>query len=73
MSISIQQVLKDALALPPAERATVAEQLLDSLHQPNPELDALWLEEVKARLAAFDAGEIRAIPGEQVFAELEHP
>ena len=34
------------------------------------ELDAAWSGEIGRRLAAYDRGEVQAIPAEQVFAEL---
>jgi putative addiction module component (TIGR02574 family) len=71
MSPTTQQLLKDALALPPAERAALAEQLLFSLDRPDARIDALWAAEAEDRLRAYDAGELRGIPAEQVFAELD--
>jgi putative addiction module component (TIGR02574 family) len=73
MSPTTQQILNDALALPPVERAAVAEQLLYSLDRPDPAVDALWAKEAEDRLAAFEAGALEAIPAEQVFEELERP
>ena len=69
MSVDAQRILKDALALPPLDRATVAEELLQSLDQPDPRIDALWAREAEDRLAAFRAGEMGAIPAEEVLDE----
>jgi hypothetical protein len=35
------------------------------------EIDRLWVREAEDRLAAYDRGEIQAIPGEEVFASLK--
>jgi len=65
------QVLKEALSLPPAERAEIAEHLLSSLDPPSQEgIDALWGKEAEDRLDAFDRGEIKAIPGKEVFEQV---
>jgi len=73
MTMSTEQLRKDALALPPAERAALAEELLSSLDRPDPRIDALWAQEAEDRLAAFEASEMDAVPAEDVFKELEHP
>lgn len=68
MSSRGTQVLKEALSLPPAERAEIAERLLSSLDPPSQEgIDALWGKEAEERLDAFDRGEIKAIPAKEVF------
>jgi putative addiction module component (TIGR02574 family) len=69
MSVDAQRILKDALSLPALERATVAEELLHSLDQPDPRIDELWAREAEDRLAAFQAGQMGAIPAEEVLDE----
>jgi putative addiction module component (TIGR02574 family) len=71
MSERATQVLEQALRLPVAERAAIVDELLTSLAPPDPRMDDLWAQEAEARLAAFDAGRIEAIPAEEVFADLE--
>ncbi len=64
------EVLKEALSLPPSERAEIAERLLSSLDPPTQErLDQLWAAEAEDRVDAFDRGEIEAFPAEQVFEQ----
>ena len=61
---------KEALSLPPGERAELAERLLSSLDPPTQKrLDELWAAEAEDRLDAFDRGEIKAVPAEQVFEQ----
>jgi putative addiction module component (TIGR02574 family) len=62
------QLLKEALSLPPGERAEIAERLLSSLDSPERRrIDALWTTEAEDRLDAYEQGEIKAIPAERVF------
>lgn len=69
MSASLKQVEDQARALPPEERARLAESLLESLHSPLADIERAWEEEIEQRVAAFDRGEIPAYPAEDVFAE----
>jgi len=72
MSAKGMEVLKEALSLPPAERAEIAESLLSSLDPPTQEgTDALWGKEAEDRLDAFERGEIKAIPAKQVFDRVD--
>ena len=64
------EVLNAALALPPEVRVEVAEKLLDSLGPLDPEIEAAWAVEARDRLEAYDRGEIKAVPGQQVFERL---
>jgi len=44
--------------------------LLSSLDKPDPALAAKWAKEAEAGLSGFRAGDIEAIPANEVFAEL---
>jgi putative addiction module component (TIGR02574 family) len=64
------RILEEALALPPEERAELADRLWSSLDPSSQQrVDKLWAEEVEARLDAYDRGEIEAIPAEKAIAE----
>ena len=67
MERSAEAVLKEALTLPEADRADIAGALLNSL-EPGEETDieAAWRQEVAARVAALDAGEVETIPWNEV-------
>ena len=69
MPVSVEQILQDALSHPAVDRAAIAESLISSLDRPDPRIDELWAAEAESRLAAFDAGQMAAIPAEDVFAE----
>jgi putative addiction module component (TIGR02574 family) len=71
MNPTTETLFQTALALPPENRADLAEQLLDSLAEKDQAaIDAAWVEEAERRLQAFDQGKIKAIPGEEVMRSL---
>jgi putative addiction module component (TIGR02574 family) len=51
-------LIERSMALPPRERAELAEHLLTSLHQggPDPSLDPVWLAELEARMDRYHRG-----------------
>lgn len=62
------EVLEEALSLPPAERAELADRLLTSLDAPpNRRIDELWAQEAEDRLDAFERGEIKAVSAKEAF------
>ena len=61
-------VLKDAMELPPPDRARLVNQLLSSLDQPDPEIDQKWKEEIKSRVKAVEEGKIDSVPLQDVLA-----
>ncbi len=67
MTRAAQALLRDALALPETDRAEVAGTLLDSLGPVSePGVEQAWREEVTARVAALDAGEVETVPWEEI-------
>jgi putative addiction module component (TIGR02574 family) len=65
------EIFRTALSLPEETRAELADRLLQSLDETGQEaIDALWAREAEDRIAAFERGEVSAIPGEEVFASL---
>jgi putative addiction module component (TIGR02574 family) len=71
MQSDLDTVTAAALSLPAPDRAALAERLLDSLDdREQKEVDAAWAEEAERRLQAFDRGELKAIPEEEVFRSL---
>lgn len=63
-------LLRQALALPDAERAELAEHLLDSLPT-DATLSREWRDEIAARLAAFERGEMAAADWRESLARVE--
>lgn len=72
MSKQREQILAEALKLPPVERAELVENLLSSFEfRSRKTIDALWAQEAENRIDAFERGEIAAIPAKEVFAKIE--
>ena len=70
MSSRAQEVLREALALPIAERADVAAELLASLDDAEmenlAEVEAAWAAEIERRARRVLAGESAGVPWEDV-------
>ena len=72
MSELAEKLVEQALDLHPDERARVAERLLSSLESEPSPIDQLWAVEAEDRLDAYERGEIKAIPAEQVFNSIKN-
>jgi len=71
MSANFDDLIKDALSLPPGARAMLADHLLESLDWDNQkEIDAAWAEEAERRMQEIRDGKVKTIDGEQVMREL---
>ncbi len=67
-----EQVLRDALALTPTDRAELVEQILARFEFPaRKDIDAAWAREVEARIDAYERGQIETTPAEDVFEEID--
>ena len=62
-----ETLLQEVLNLPDNERAEIAGALLESL-EPAPEIDVetAWRQEVAARVAAVEAGDVTTTPWEEI-------
>jgi len=69
MKSESKDLLKEALALPPVQRAALVDQLLTSLDKPDEAIDNLWRKEIAARLRAYRSGMAETISAEEVLAE----
>jgi putative addiction module component (TIGR02574 family) len=71
MSTNSEHILQEALALGPQERAELVEQLLATFQSPpDPHIDELWAREAEDRLDAYDRGELKSVPAEEVFSRI---
>ena len=68
MSMTKKQLLAEALALPPADREELAEELLQSFD--DSEINAAWADEAERRVASLDSGKSQVTDGDKVFAEV---
>jgi putative addiction module component (TIGR02574 family) len=58
-----------ARKLTPAERLELVDDLLTSLDEADPDIEALWAKEAADRLAAYRRGEITAVSLQDVLAK----
>jgi len=70
MSQDYAEIEKSARLLTPEERARLAEAMTESLRQAMPsQIEAEWAAEIRRRVEAYERGEARLIPAEDVFAK----
>jgi putative addiction module component (TIGR02574 family) len=70
MSTLFDDLERQARALTPREKATLARILIEDL-DPNPdaEVEQLWIAEAQRRYEAFLSGELEALPGDEVMTK----
>lgn len=69
MGSIVERILQEALHLSPAERATIADELLSSLDKPDPRIDELWAKEAEDRIDAAERGDMEIVSEEEVFSK----
>ncbi len=52
--MGLSEIIEEALHLKPQDRYIVIESLMQSLNQPNKEIDKVWIEESQKRLKAYN-------------------
>lgn len=68
MSALFDEISQKAKQLSAEERAQLAEELLESVESEiDPAVQAAWEAEIKRRVAAYEQGEAKLIPAEEVF------
>ncbi len=71
MAANFDDIIKDALSLPPGARAMLADHLLVSLDAENQKrIEAIWAEEAERRMQEIRDGKVQPIDGELVMKEL---
>ncbi len=61
-----EELLKEALGLPPVERAAFVDRLLTSLDKPDDAIDEVWRKEIAARLRAYRSGTAATVSADDV-------
>ena len=64
MIVSTDEIINEAQALPPEERAAVVDSLLRSLNPPDPKMADAWMSVARERAAELRAGSEEAVPGD---------
>jgi putative addiction module component (TIGR02574 family) len=71
MARAVSEIEKEIRNLARPEQEQLLRALLEELDGPaDPDAEQVWLDEVQRRSAEFDAGLIKAIPAEEVFARV---
>jgi putative addiction module component (TIGR02574 family) len=71
MPLALDQIAEEALRLPPASRALLADRLVESLeHEESDEIQRLWSAEAIRRRDEIRSGQLTPMPGEQVIEEV---
>jgi putative addiction module component (TIGR02574 family) len=71
MTTATARLTDQVLSLPCEDRMYLVDRLLESLNAPSrEEIDRLWAAEAERRIDELDSGRVKAIPGEQVLAEI---
>lgn len=71
MTITAEEILKQALNLEPVERAQLIDALFHSFDKTaDNEIDAAWAEEAESRIDAYDSGKLGADSAKAVFERI---
>ncbi|MDQ1352002.1 MAG: hypothetical protein QG657_2308 [Acidobacteriota bacterium] len=68
--MTTKELIAEAISLPVEERSIVADSILRSLNAPESDIDRKWVAVAQRRLAELRSGQVKAIPGEQVFSRI---
>jgi len=62
-----QELVEEVLLLPIEDRAYIIDSLIKSMNPVDPNIDSKWLEVSKRRLNELKSGEVKGVPGDEVF------
>jgi putative addiction module component (TIGR02574 family) len=64
--MSSKEIIRNALKLSPQEKLLIVDSILQSLGEPDKNLETIWAEESEKRLKAFREGKIKGIPYDEL-------
>ena len=70
--ISKDKLISEAISLPVEIRLQLVEKLLESVNPSHKDIDELWAIEAERRVAEIEKGEVKTVPGEEVFRKLHN-
>ncbi len=70
MTALAEKIYGEVLDLPIEERLGLLDRLLESVSPSSQSIQDAWIEESERRYAAYKAGEVEAIPGEEVLRQV---
>ena len=65
-----KKIIEEAESLPVEERVAVIDSLLRTINPPLSDVDAEWMKVAKRRLAELRSGQVKPVPGNEVFARV---
>jgi len=68
--IDANKLISMAESLPIDLKTRLIDRLLNSLQPSQTEIDALWAEEAERRIQEIKSGNVKTIPGDEVFKEI---
>jgi hypothetical protein len=72
LNATYDEIFGAVLSLPPLYRAMLAEHLLKSLDEINPEVESAWNREITDRIEAIDQGTVTLLPASQVLQHIKN-
>lgn len=72
MSTRLDELKREAAKLSDAERADLALSLIESLEATagGEDVERAWHQEIEHRAGQIDRGDVKAVPGDEVFARI---
>ncbi len=70
MAMTTEELMAIVETLPIEMKIKLIERLLNSLYQPQKEIDKLWIEEAKRRLKEIESGKVNTVSMEKVFEKV---
>jgi len=68
--LGTKEIIQEVNCLPVEDRALVIDSLLRSLNFSESSIEDKWMVVAKRRLAELRSGQVKPVPGEQVFARV---
>jgi len=68
--LKTKDLVMEVISLPVEERAIFIDSVLKSLNPPDSDIDRKWAIVAKQRLSELHSGEVKAIPGDEVFSRI---
>lgn len=69
--LTTKKIIEEIESLPIEARAKVAESVLKSLNPTDSKIDDKWIEIAEKRLEEMISGEVKSIPGDEVFNKIQ--
>lgn len=68
--MNTKKIMSKISNLPFDQQVEIVDQIIQTFHQPDPNVEQIWMDEVVRRAREVDSGEVKMIPGDQVMQRL---